>query len=304
MSGAYHSGEIEVQNKVGVRRMAEKVGNGIRAVIPKAAGIFLNEQRVIAASSVDQNGRVWASLLVGQPGFAQTLNEAMIELKPRMVEGDPLLENLKINPTIGMIAIDAATRRRMRLNGQARLDTNGTIQIFSQQVYANCPRYIQARQPDDNFTSPAVSSTQAVIGDQLTPSQQAWIGKSDTFFVATYHPASSTADASHRGGLPGFVRVLDEHTLIWPDYNGNTMFNTLGNIAANPNTGLVFPDWEGGHLLQLTGQAQIIWDAEQIKAFVGAERLVQFKVEQVIETTNAFAKGWQFLSYSPHNPGQ
>jgi uncharacterized protein len=301
MSGKYHAGELAVQRKAGVSAMAQKVGNIIRPNIPAAAQDFLAEQKIVAISSVDVNNRVWATLLYGEPGFVQILDETTIVIQPQSSVGDPLFENLKNHSVVGMIALDAATRRRMRLNGQADLQPDGSLKISSQQVYANCPKYIQARQADDNVQSSIlpVQKTESTVLNQF---QQNWIAGSDTFFVATYHPESNTADASHRGGLPGFVRVVDEQTLIWPDYSGNTMFNTLGNIAANPNTGLIFPDWQGGHTLQLTGQAQIIWDEEQIKLFTGAERLVQFKVAQVVQTNNAFAANWQFLSYSPHNP--
>ncbi|MGR5960328.1 pyridoxamine 5'-phosphate oxidase family protein [Bacillus cereus] len=69
--------------------------------------------------------------------------------------------------------------------------------------------------------------------------QQNWISESDTFIIAS---ASSEGkmDISHRGGMPGFVHVINEKTIIFPDYSGNMLFNTLGNIVQNPNVGLLF----------------------------------------------------------------
>ena len=83
----------------------------------------------------------------------------------------------------------------------------------------------------------------------------------DTFFVASAHPRRGT-DVSHRGGDPGFVRMLDDHTLRVPDYAGNSMFNTLGNLHVNPRAGLLFVDFDRWRTLQLTGTATIRFDLE------------------------------------------
>lgn len=110
------------------------------------------------------------------------------------------------------------------------------------------------------------------------------------------------ADASHRGGNPGFVRVPDGATLEWPDYSGNSMFNTLGNITINPNAGLLFLDFEQGHTLQRTGQADVVWDPERAATFPGAERVVEFHIEQTVQVTHASPLRFRFLQYSRFNP--
>ena len=79
----------------------------------------------------------------------------------------------------------------------------------------------------------------------LSPDQRAWITAADTFFVAT-HAAGLGADVSHRGGHPGFVSVTDEGRLTWPDYPGNSMYMTLGNLELEPRAGLLFLDWDRG----------------------------------------------------------
>ena len=70
--------------------------------------------------------------------------------------------------------------------------------------------------------------------------------------------------------------------LLIPDYAGNTMFNTLGD-SPHPNAGLLFVDFERGSTLQLTGLAEILWDDRRAAAFVGAERLLSFAIDQVVE---------------------
>jgi hypothetical protein len=127
--------------------------------------------------------------------------------------------------------------------------------------------------------------------------------RADTLFIATVHPEAGN-DVSHRGGRPGFVCVEDEKSLLFPDYRGNNMFNTLGNIELNPQTGLLFPDFESGSALQLSGNARVLWDDPRMKQFEGAQRLVEFDLERVIELPEATLLRFKFQSYSPFLPGE
>ena len=80
------------------------------------------------------------------------------------------------------------------------------------------------------------------------------------------------------------------------------MFNTLGNITANPHAGLLFIDFETGSLLQMTGQAEIIWSESEKQKFTEAQRIVSFRIEKVLENAEVLSLGWKFLDYSPFNP--
>ncbi|MCI0709701.1 MAG: pyridoxamine 5'-phosphate oxidase family protein [Chloroflexi bacterium] len=292
----YHEGELAVQKKAGVQAMARRIGRGIHAAMLPIAQDFLRRQILAAAGSVDGDGRVWASLLTGKPDFITALDSQNVRIEALPPDGDPLVGNLALNPDMGLIAIDFATRQRVRLNGEARVQSDG-IELAIQQAYSNCPKYIQARMP--LATDPAVTESRHT--QQLTSVQQCLIAQADTFFIASYFSGGG-ADASHRGGNPGFVRVLNSTTLEFPDYSGNTMFNTLGNIAANPHAGLLFIDFAGGSTLQLSGQAEIIWDSDRAASFPGAERVVEFHIEQVIQTANAIPFRYDFVQYSPYNP--
>ncbi|WP_322742376.1 pyridoxamine 5'-phosphate oxidase family protein [Gloeocapsopsis crepidinum] len=200
---------------------------------------------------------------------------------------------------IGLLVIDLSTRKRLRINGEAIRQSDGSTDVATRQVYFNCPKYIQQRHLVVDRTQLPTASVQDF--DSLNLKQQQWITQTDTFFIASMHPESG-ADASHRGGYPGFIQVVNEKQLIFPDYAGNNMFNTLGNIALNPNSGLLFVDFERGNTLQLIGKASIIWERERTQQFSGAERLVEFKIECVRETINATNLRWQFAEYSPFNP--
>ena len=120
-------------------------------------------------------------------------------------------------------------------------------------------------------------------------------------FIASAQ-AEGGADISHRGGNPGFIRVVDARTLLVPDYAGNTMFQTLGNLQANPQAGLLWIDFAGGATLQVTGTARIIWDAERVAGFAGAERLVEVRVAEVVEIADAHPFRSHTVEYSPINP--
>lgn len=300
MKPIFHEGELAVQAQAGVQEMASRVGKSIRSVIPLAAQEFLSSQPFAVFSSIDQHGRVWLSILGGQPGFMRALDERTIQIQAMPTTDDPLTENILANAEIGMIVIEFATRRRMRMNGTAKIDNN-SIHIHTEQVYSNCPKYIQARtwQSQNQSHKPTSVQHSAEFSDE----HRSWIQQADTFFIASHHKEGG-ADASHRGGNPGFIQVLDKNTLRFPDYTGNTMFQTLGNISVNPNCGLLFIDFQRGATLQLSGTAKIIWDRNELAEFTDAERAVEFRASEDIEIVGAIPLRWGFVSYSPHNPAE
>jgi uncharacterized protein len=167
------------------------------------------------------------------------------------------------------------------------------------EVFGNCPKYIQARTPEAKTGSAAASSVRR--GPTLTASQQLAIERADTLFVGSVRGAMG-ADASHRGGRPGFVRVVDEKRLRLPDYAGNNMFQTPGNISRDPRVGLLFVDFASGATLQLTGRARILWDSTSFSDLPGAERAVEIEIDQVLELEGRVAGGSRLVAPSPFNP--
>jgi len=101
------------------------------------------------------------------------------------------------------------------------------------------------------------------------------VQSADTFFLGTTHPEYGN-DASHRGGPAGFVPA-DTRTVRWSDFPGNNMFNSLGNLAVDPATALLFIDFATGRAIQLSGTAAVQWLED--------ERSVQFHVDDVVVTT-------------------
>jgi len=279
----YHEGELEVQRRAGVAANAERIGRSIHREIPDLARRFAEERRFAIMGAADADGRVWATLLQGPPGFLSAPAADRLHVSARPRPGDPLAEALDAPTDVGMLLIEPSSRRRMRLNGRARPDGAGGLEIETREVYANCPKYIHPRPaalPDS--ARPIVRHR----SDSLTPWQVRWLSSADTLFIATRHPTAG-ADVSHRGGEPGFLRVPDPKHVLLPDYPGNMMFNTLGNIAADGRTGLLVVDFASGRMLQLTGRSEISWDPALAAGFAGAERVVTLDIEAVDESAPA-----------------
>jgi uncharacterized protein len=282
-----HPGERRLQVQAGVRR-ADWGSASTTREIPDVAARFLAAQRLIAVSAADDDGRLWASVLTGSAGFVSAADETMVRSRVNVSEVDPLHGALTDGRPIGMLAIDPAQRKRMRVNGRARSDGDDLL-IDTDQVYANCPKYIRSREPDE--PTPIDPRARAVArGEGLSPSQIAWIETADTFFIGTA-AAPFGADASHRGGAPGFV-VASAGCLTWPEYLGNSMFMTLGNLELDPRCGVIFVDWEHGHTLQLTGRAVTSWEADRAALFPDALGVVDFEITEVVEVRNHLPVTW------------
>jgi len=294
----YHRGERAVQERAGESDRAEHAAPAIRDRIPAAAAAFLAAQPLLVVGAADAGGDRWASLLTGTPGFARAVDDRTIEVRAVPAEGDPLRPVLAGPTGVGMIAIDPATRRRMRVNGSA-VPIAGGFRVTTDQVYANCPKYIQQR--DRRAPAAGAGSPTAARGTALTAAQQAAVRAADTLFVATGADDGS-ADASHRGGEPGFVQVLSPTALRWPDYAGNAMYMTLGNLVLDPAAGLLVPGWSDGTTLQLTGSARVDWDPAAAAAVPGARRMVDFAVTGVVEIRGASPLRWGPPRSSPANP--
>jgi predicted pyridoxine 5'-phosphate oxidase superfamily flavin-nucleotide-binding protein len=284
----FHDGEIEVQARLGVREDAERVGRIIRKDVPPEVRPFLESQRMAVAASLASDGRPWASPLFGPAGFIQAVDDHLLRLAAMPPPADPLTKNLRARPELGLLVIDLGTRRRLRLNGRGVLSSDG-VSMLADEVYGNCPKYIQKRR--------LVGGRERGPGEVLACSAldartRAFVAGADTFFVATWVPGGRP-DASHRGGRPGFVRVRDDRTLEFPDYPGNTMFNTLGNLTRHPRAGLLFVDFERGDLLQLTGRARVLWEPETA---------VRVEIEQVRLTPGGSPLRFALVEPWPANP--
>ncbi|MET0319288.1 MAG: pyridoxamine 5'-phosphate oxidase family protein [Duganella sp.] len=310
----FHAGERAVQERAGERHIAEQRLGLVADAVMAGARPFIARQFMVVVASVDSAGRVWASLLFGKPGFAHAEGPSLLIEAPfgERDAADPLWANLDAGSSadadadvqLGMLFIDLGSRRRYRVNGVVRHVNRRQIEVAVREAFPNCPQYIQRRelQPRASAVVP-VAPVQTARGTSLRGTVADIVRRTDTVFVASRH-AQGGADASHRGGHAGFVTIVDEHTLRIPDYRGNSLFNTLGNLAVDPHAGLVILDFDGGQLLQLTGTATLLWDqADATGQTGGTGRCWEFQVEQWILHDTPLALAWRYLDASPYNPG-
>ncbi|WP_020116421.1 pyridoxamine 5'-phosphate oxidase family protein [Streptomyces canus] len=288
--GVYHEGSRAVQDRVGVREQADHVGRSVGQGIRDVAAAFLELQPLlVVGAAAPSTGRVWASPLSGAPGFVRAAGPHRVSVTGDWLPSDPLATAFATPGTpVGTIALDPRTRRRMRLNGRLGPTARG-FAIEADQVFANCPKYLQRRESYEIVADRRPGEPRRTA--ELSPEQAEFVTAADTFFLASVHHGG--ADISHRGGNPGFVRVDSPGELSWRDYPGNSMFLTLGNLAADPRAGLLFLDWTSGTALQLTGEAHTEY---------GEDRRVRFRVREVVETPSAIPLRWSAPEYSPANP--
>jgi predicted pyridoxine 5'-phosphate oxidase superfamily flavin-nucleotide-binding protein len=302
----FHEGELAVQARAQATDGLRGKGNFIGDGIPAGALQFVEQQNMAVIGSMDEQGRVWASAVFGPAGFIRAHDPHTLECIPTLTttaRTDPLWRNVQTNTGVGLIIIELASRKRLRVNGHLRKTGAAAYRIDVEQAYPNCPKYIQRRQVKYVSTSAsAANGDSGKIGHRLVPDQQTLIRQSDTFFVTSAHPERGL-DASHRGGQPGFVRVLNDSLLRIPDYPGNKMFNTLGNIQSYPHVGLLFIDFSNKRLLQISGSAEILWDVhEAIDTTGGTRRCWQVTVETWRESPSPLDMDWELIEYSPYNP--
>ena len=302
----FHRGEQEAQARTGMRDKIEASGRKfIRDHMPDQHREFYADLPFLLAGSVDAAGRPWASLLAGRPGFIATPDARTLAVGARPLYGDPLADQLVEGASIGILGLQPETRRRNRLNGRIRSTGAAGFVVDAVQTFGNCPKYIQARSVEP---LPAIDTPEAARpihrATRFDAATRALIARADTFFIATSNAGgggapSDGADVSHRGGKPGFVRLEGEAGFVFPDFSGNYLFNTIGNILENPKAGFLFPDFDAGDLVYMTGAAEIVWDGALADAFDGAERLIRFRAEEIIRVENSLPFRFTFEDYSP-----
>jgi predicted pyridoxine 5'-phosphate oxidase superfamily flavin-nucleotide-binding protein len=300
----FHAGELAIQARFGVQEQMDRQGRRmIRDYLPDQFRQFFAQLPYAIVGTVDAANRIWASILVGKPGFLTSPDERTLRVSAKPLFGDPLATTLANGIDIGLLGIELHTRRRNRLNGIVTATHADSFDVRVGQSFGNCPQYIQARTSELGDYDPTVPRPVHQI-ETLGEVEQATIAEADTFFIATaYQDTSAGAaqgvDVSHRGGKSGFVRIDDNQTLTVPDFSGNCHFNTFGNLELNPHAGLLFVDFELGNLLYLTGTAEVIWEGDEISSYEGAERLFRFHLDRGYRVERGLPLRWSAPEFSP-----
>jgi predicted pyridoxine 5'-phosphate oxidase superfamily flavin-nucleotide-binding protein len=140
-----------------------------------------------------------------------------------------------------------------------------------------------------------------LVRDVIAPDDRAFIEARDMFFLATAD-AEGRPQCSYKGGEPGFVRVVDERTVAFPNYDGNGMFLSAGNALVNPHVGLLFIDFEGRTRLRINGVATQASDDPLMAQFPGAQFVWRVRVTQVFPNCPRYIHEYKLVQRSKFVP--
>ena len=292
----WHEGELEAQRRAGIDpAYTAKVGPFLRPCLNEQHRDFYSELPFVVAGALDDAGHPWATLLQGDPGFLQALDQTRLHVDAEPDADDPARPGFAEGRDIALLGIQLETRRRNRLNGRIERDGDPGFDIVVDRAYGNCPKYITTHELQWTPAQPRPAEVREGLDDEA----RATIAAATSFYIASHAGvARGGVDVSLRGGRPGFVAV-DGDWLTVPDFQGNQFFNTLGNLLVDPHAGLLFVDFPGGDLLQLTGTAEVLYDSPLLARFAGAQRGFRVRVEGLVRRRGALAWRGSPLEASP-----
>lgn len=140
-----------------------------------------------------------------------------------------------------------------------------------------------------------------LVHDGFTPRDKAYIESRDMFFLATTDE-HGRPNVSYKGGDPGFVRVVDDRTLAFPNYNGNGMYLSMGNLSQNANVGMLFIDFEGRDRLRVNGEASIDFDDELGSMWPEAQFVVRVAAREIFPNCPRYVHRYRKVAASVFVP--
>ncbi|EEP76373.1 predicted protein [Uncinocarpus reesii 1704] len=325
-SAPWHAGEVKMHSLMQVPYEDDPTAPNLTP----GGGYFVQMAPLMAIGTLDKQGLPWTTVLGGAAGFAGQIAPSILAVRNTVDRRyDPVIEALLAGKSDGEIvkfndpgrlmsalSIDLGYRRRLKLmgrmvvacvnendSGQNRSDHTGMAQLVFKVTNSlgNCPKYINKK-----HISPATPEPNLVSDSpQLPQGAVDLLNRVDTLFLSTSHHRESM-DTNIRGGPRGFVRVLSNEptgaVLVYPEYSGNRLYQSLGNLQTTPQAGYVFPDFETGNVLYATGKTEI---------FVGGDAAAllprsNLAVKVTLTAARYVEKGLPFIGKpgepSPYNP--
>ncbi|CAG8951235.1 hypothetical protein HYFRA_00007982 [Hymenoscyphus fraxineus] len=283
----------------------------------------LTRSPILALGALDSKGRHWTSLWGGEAGFSRPVAQGVIGMKTIINQSyDPVAEILLegrhdgevvkaegAGKMVGMLAIDLETRSRVKLYGrmvagalQGTEEGIGHVQLVVkiEQSLGNCPKYLNKKHILPSIPQPKLVTSELPLPQAALD----LVSKSDLFFISSSNQEADM-DTNHRGGPAGFVRILQTEkgtSLVYPEYSGNRLYQTLGNLITTPQAGLVFPDFETGDVLYVTGNTEILAGKSAAELISHTNLAVKVNIEAVRFVANGLGFRGEVGEYSPYNP--
>ncbi|KAI9890488.1 MAG: hypothetical protein M1814_003972 [Vezdaea aestivalis] len=326
-SMGWHQGEELMQNLLHAPKRENPAAPGLTA----GAAWMMEDSSLLVVGTLDDDDQPWTSIWGGTEGTAQKIQANIVAIGTNIDrDNDPVVRALLGNHSAGSIVrsegrgkmisalgLNLEQRRRIKLFGRMvagaykkpeAADTSPSSDVDEAQVIIkieesmnNCPKYINTRhvrpvQPEPHLVSETLP---------LHPDAIKLVEKSDMLFISSSNH-DEDMDSNHRGGPPGFVRVLANEdagtVLVYPEYSGNRLYQTLGNLQMTPKAGITFPDYDTGDVLYLTGETTILSGQDAARVLTHSNLAVRFEVKKAIFVRQGLSFRGDFLAYSPYNP--
>ncbi|KAK9772935.1 hypothetical protein SCAR479_10445 [Seiridium cardinale] len=331
LEAQWHSGEEEMHHLL-------RVPHGDNPTHPGLAPQYykrITNSPLVAFGTLDQLGRPWTTIWGGEVGFCRPIAQGVLGVNTKAdslfdpvvqetfavaAEGSQereIVDEQLVKPEGGKamaaLSIDLETRDRVKVAGRfiagaviSQTDSGvGELQMAMQveETLGNCPKYLNKK-----HITPHTPRPQLLSQDSGLPLPQVAVEvlqKADLFFISSKH-GNGNMDVNHRGGPPGFMRLFRNDsgavTLVYPEYSGNRLYQTLGNLQKDPVAGLVVPDFETGNVLYVTGRTTTLI-GDKAAAYLPRTKLaVKIDVEEARFVKDGLPFRGDVIDYSPYNP--
>ncbi|CAG9956358.1 unnamed protein product [Clonostachys rosea f. rosea IK726] len=316
----WHQGEAAVQKALKIPPHRNPTYYGL----PARFGLRVNHSSLMAVGTLDADGRPWTTLWGGQLGFSRPIQQDVLGINTSVAtDVDPVFKALwgpgnhgegevvqHENKLMAGLAFEPETRDRVKISGKMiagaitdKAKTNIQMAMAITQSIGNCPKYIAKRRITP---SPIVKEKVAVAHEGLPLPSEAikLVNNTDLFFLSTTD--GKEMGTNHRGGPPGFVRVLSNNSkaveLVYPEYSGNRFYSTLGNLKVNPLVGIVIPDFDTGDALYLTGSTSLLFGEEASSVLARTQVAVKITVSDAKFIRQCLPFRGPLVDHSPYNP--
>ncbi|KAK0641050.1 hypothetical protein B0T16DRAFT_419024 [Cercophora newfieldiana] len=320
----WHAGERTVHSLLRVHTSAR--GNPTSPGLPYSYGMRVASSPLLAVGTLDSQGRPWSTLWYGERGFARMVAQGVLGVQSLVgTVGDPVVEALglggeeeggMVKPEGGKmmsaLSIDLESRDRVKLMGRMVVGALGDgeggvrevqVAMAVEGSLGNCPKYLNTKVVRGRVATPRLVGREEGRG-WLGEEALGVVDRADMFFLSSV--GGGSMDTNHRGGPRGFVRVLrnDEGgtVLVYPEYSGNQLYQTLGNLQQDAKVGVVIPDFETSDVLYLTGVTELLVGERAAAVMPHAKLAVKITVVEARLVRDGLTFGGEPGESSPYNP--
>ncbi|KAM5348770.1 hypothetical protein ACJ41O_008593 [Fusarium nematophilum] len=318
----FHDGERAMHQLLKVPRRQNPTSPGL----PMGYGMRVMQSSLVALGTLDSDGQPWTTIWGGERGFARPVAEGVLAFNSSVdTQHDPVFRALWdgvdqegirqgaiVRPggegrSMAGLSIDLETRDRVKLAGKmiagATVDGGKAVQmaVAVTESLGNCPKYINRKDIVEND-----DMKPELVSDGLPLPEEAvdLIAAADMLFLSSTN--GETMDTNHRGGSLGFIRVIKNEEsgleLVYPEFSGNRLYQTLGNFKVNPLVGVTIPDFNTADVLYLTGTASVLVGEEASSVIARTKLAVKISISSAKFVKSGLPFRGPQVEYSPYNP--